>query len=93
MELKSFQINVAGKGTVDVNFTLHFNNNSVSVNEIKLHSDFESGLPHHPQLVLHDNMWQLHVQQPIMRNNEVVVVDEYFNDSLSNEIVKKYLPV
>jgi len=91
MELKSFQIDVPGRGTVDVNFTLHFNNNSASISEIKVHNDFDGGLPHHPQLKLHDNSWQLFAQHPIIRNNEVVVVDEYLNDDISKEIVKRLL--
>lgn len=93
MELRNFQIDVPGKGTIDVDFTLHFNNNSVAISEIKLHSDFDSGLPHRPQLMLHDNAWQLHVQQPVMKNNEVIVVDEYLNDELSTEIVKRLLQI
>ena len=91
MELRSFQIDIPGKGTVDVEFTLHFNNSTVFISEIKVHSDFESGLPHRPQLKLHDNAWQLYAQQPIMKNNEVIVVDEYLNDDISKEIVKRLL--
>lgn len=93
MELRNFQIDVPGKGVIDVNFTLHFNDNSVSVNEIKLHSDFDSGLPHHPQLRLHDNVWQLYAQVPVMKNNEMVIVDEFLNDDLSKQIVEKILQI
>ena len=91
MELKSFQLNIPGKGTIDVDFALHFNNSSVFITEIKIHADYDSGLPHRPQLVLHENAWQLHVQQPMMKNNEVVIIDEYLNDDVSNEIVKLLL--
>ena len=91
MELKNFQINIPGKGTVDIDFTLHFNDNTPTISEIKVHADFDSGLPHHPQLMLHDNVWQLHVQQPVMKNNEMVVVDQYLNDDISKEIVKRLL--
>jgi hypothetical protein len=91
MELRNFSMDIPGKGTIDVDFTLHFNNNTVSISEIKVHSDFESGLPHHPQLTFHDNAWQLHVLQPVMKNNEIVIIDEYLNDSFSKEIVKRLL--
>jgi len=91
MELRSFQIDVPGKGTVDVDFTLHFNSSAISISDIKVHADFDTTLPHRPQLKLHDNSWQLYAQQPIMKNNEVIVVDEYLNDNISKEIVKRLL--
>ncbi len=91
MELRNFQIDIPGKGIIDVNFTLHFNNNSISVNEIKLHADFDSGLPHHPQLRLHENEWQLYAQVPVMKNNEMVIIDEYLDDDVSKQIVEKLL--
>ena len=91
MELKNFQLDVPGRGVVDVEFTLHFNNNSASVNEIKVHADFDSGLPHRVELKLHDNAWRLHYQQPVMKDNEVVVVDQYVNDGISSQIVARLL--
>ncbi len=91
MEFKSFRIDVPGKGTVDVEFNLHFNDSVGSVREIKVHSDFDSGLPHRPQLMLHDNAWQLYAQLPVMKNDEVVITDQYYNDPISNEIVQRLL--
>ena len=93
MELRNFQIEVPGKGTIDVEFTLHFNNNTVFISDIKIHSDFESDLPHRAQLALHDNMWQLHIQHPEMKDNEIVVVDKYLNDGYCKEILAKLLEI
>ena len=93
MELRNFQIDVPGKGTVDVEFTLHFNNSAVSVSDIKIHSDFESDLPHRTQLALHDNIWQLHIQHPEMINNEIVIVDQYRHEGLCSQIIDKLIEI
>ena len=43
MELRSFQIDIPGKGTINVDFALHFSDDDiVSVQDIKLHADFDS---------------------------------------------------
>ena len=92
MELRSFQIDIPGKGTVNVDFALHFNDEDVvSVQDIKLHADFDSGLPHRAELVMHNNLWQLHAEMPVMKNDEVIIMDEYLKDDISKEIVKRLL--
>ncbi len=93
MELREFNIDVPGKGKVDVSLWLHFSDhdNSVSAQDIKIHSDFDSGLPRHPHLMLVDHEWKFHVQQPIMVEKEVVVEDKYSAEGLSKDIIRRIM--
>ena len=91
MELREFTIDVPGKGKVDVHFALHFSDhdNSVSAQEIKIHSDFDSGLPKHPHLMLVDNEWQFHTQHAVLKDSDVIVEDEFSTEGLSKEIITR----
>ncbi len=95
MELREFKIEVPGKGTVEVSFMLHFNDhdNSASASEIKIHADFESDLPHRPHLMLDDGTWKFRVQHPVMKNNDVVVEDEFLCDGMNKEIIDRILAI
>ncbi len=97
MELREFKVAVPGKGIVEVSFMLHFNDhdNSASANEIKIHADFNSSLPHRPHLMLDeaDGTWKFHVQHPVMKNNEVVVEEEFLNDGLNKEIIDHIMKI
>ena len=95
MELREFQIDVPGKGTVEVAFRLHFSDhdNSVSANEIKIHSDFPSGLPHHPQMLFEEGKWKFHVMHPFIEDKEVVVKEEFLDDGLNQEIINRILAI
>ena len=97
MELREFKLDVPGKGTVEVSFMLHFNDhdNSASASEIKIHADFASNLPHRPHLMLDeaDGTWKFHVQQPVMKNNEVVVEEEFLSDGLNKDIIDRILKI
>ncbi len=95
MELREFQIDVPGKGTVDVRFRLHFNDHdySVTANEIKIHADFDSGLPRHPQLMFEDGIWKFHVMHPFIEDKEVVVKEEFLDDGLNQEIINRILAI
>ena len=95
MELREFQIDVPGKGTVEVNFKLHFNDHdySVSADDIKIHADFESGLPHHPQLMFEEGKWKFHVHHPLIKNNEVVVEEEFLAEGLNQQIIDRILAI
>ncbi len=95
MELREFKIEVPGQGTIEVSFMLHFNDhdNSASASEIKVHADFDSSLPHRPHLMLDDGAWKFRVQHPVMKNNEVVVEDEFLCDGLIKDIIDRILKV
>ena len=91
MELREFKIDVPGKGRVDVSFWLHFSDhdNSVSAQDIKIHSDFDSGLPRHPHLMMVDHEWKFHMHTPVMVEKEVIIEDQYSAEGLSKEIINR----
>lgn len=95
MELREFKLDIPGKGMVEVSFMLHFSDqtNSASASEIKIHADFDSGLPHRPHLMLDDGTWKFHVQHPVMKNNDVVVEDEFLCDGLNKDIIDHILKI
>jgi hypothetical protein len=95
MELREFKLVVPGKGTIEVSFILHFSDqtNSASASEIKIHSDFNSDLPHRPHLMLDNGTWKFRIQHPVMKNNEVVVEDEFLSDGLNKEIIDHILQI
>jgi hypothetical protein len=93
MVLKEFSLKVPEKGKIDVSFYLHFDTPAVSVGEIKIHTDFDSTLPHRAWIKEEDGKWKLYDDHPLMENSEVVVRPEFLNDDISNEIVKTILAI
>jgi hypothetical protein len=93
MKLKEFSVAVPGRGSVDVSFYLHFDGRNTSVGEIKIHSDYDSGLPHRAWLKQDNAIWYLYDDRPIIEGSEVKVVPEYLNNDVSNEIVAKILDI
>ena len=91
MVLKEFAFKIPDKGKVEVSFYLHFDGADISVGEIKVHTDFESTLPHRAWLKQDNGTWKLYDDHPRMENGEVVVRPEFLNDDISNEIVKTIL--
>jgi hypothetical protein len=93
MVLKEFSLKIPDKGKVEVSFYLHFDTPAVSVGEIKIHTDFDSTLPHRAWLKEDDGRWKLYDDHPLMENGEVVVAPEFLNDDISNEIVKTIIGI
>lgn len=93
MVLKEFNVSVPGKGRVSVSFYLHFDAHSASVGEIKIHTDFDSTLPHRAWLKQDEGQWKLFDEHPSMQNQEVVVRPEFLEDDLSRAIVEKILEI
>lgn len=91
MVLKEFSVNFPGKGSVDVSFYFHFDTNTVTVGEIKIHADFDCALPHRAWLKQDEGVWKLYDDHPKMQGGEVVVVPEFLDDDISNEIVRRIL--
>jgi len=91
MELREFQMAIHDRGTVDVSFNLHFDSRDPTVGEIKIHSDFESGLPHRAQLKQEEGNWKLFAEHPVMEAGEVKIIPQFLNDELSISIAKKIL--
>jgi hypothetical protein len=93
MVLKEFHINIPGKGKVDVSFYLHFDAHSASVGEIKLHADYDSGLPHRAKLKQDLGKWKLYDDHPVMVNGELKVVPEFLDTEVSNTVVNRILEI
>lgn len=93
MVLKEFSMQVP-QGKVDVAFYLHFDTGPVTFSEIKIHGDFDTGIPHKVQMKQdHNGQWKLYSDHPEMINGELKVVPEFFDDHLSNKIVSKILEI
>ncbi|MCD6011209.1 MAG: hypothetical protein K0Q79_1071 [Flavipsychrobacter sp.] len=93
MELREFQVNVPARGTVHVEFHLHFEPHQTTVGEIKIHADYNCGIPHRVQLKKDGHTWKLYDDRPKMVNGEVKVIPEYLEDELSNTIVANILEI
>lgn len=93
MELREFRVNVPAHGTVNVEFHLHFDTNTTTVGEIKIHADYNCGIPHRVQLKKDGDTWKLYDDRPKMVNGEVKVIPEYLEDDLSNNIVSRILEI
>ncbi len=89
MVMKDFRLEVPGHGKVDVEFRLHFDSGAVSVGEIKVHSDFECGIPHKVQLKHDGSMWKLFSDHPKNENGQVVVEPQFLEDELSMTIARR----
>jgi hypothetical protein len=93
MVLKDFKMNVPGKGRVEVSFYLHFDAPSPYVGEIKIHTDYDSSLPHRAWLKQDEGTWKLFDEHPFAKGNEVAVEPEFLNDEVSNAIVEQILAI
>ena len=93
MVLKEFSIQVPDKGRVDVSFYLHFDTHSVTVNQLKIRADYDSGLPHQAQLKEENKTWLLYADHPAIDHNAVVVAPLYFDDEVSKQIVERILDI
>jgi hypothetical protein len=93
MKLKEFSLDIPGKGRAEVSFYLHFDTNTVTVGEIKIHTDFESTIPHRAWLKQYEGEWKLYDDHPSMINNEVVVGPEYLADDLSKAIAERIIAI
>lgn len=91
MELREFQVKVPAHGTVNVEFHLHFEPHNTSVGEIKIHADYNCGIPHKVQLRKDGDTWKLYDDRPKMVNGEVKVIPEFLEDELSKIIVAHIL--
>jgi hypothetical protein len=91
MVLKEFSMEVPGRGRVDVSFYLHFDTHTINIDELKIHADFDSGLPHHAQLKQDQGQWILYAEHPNMENGQVVVTPQYYNDDLSRAVAERVL--
>ena len=93
MELKEFNLDVPGKGKINVQFHLHFDREPIYVGEIHIHPDFESGMPHRAQLKKDDGQWKLYIEHPENKNGEIVIVPEFLDDDLSMEIANTIMGI
>ncbi len=93
MVLKEIHVDVPGRGRVDVAFYLHFDGHTTTVGELKIHTDYDSTLPHRAWLKQDDGEWKIFDEHPAMQNNEVKVTPEFLEDEVSREIVRKILAV
>lgn len=79
-------MHVPAKGTVNVEFYVHFGEHGASASEIKIHADYNCGIPHRVQLKNDDGVWKLYDDHPKMVNGEIKVVPEFLEDDLSRNI-------
>ncbi len=89
MILKEFQVHVPAKGTVNVEFYVHFGEHGATAGEIKIHADYNCGIPHKVQLKKDDGIWKLYDDHPKMVNGEIKVVPEFLEDELSMTIASR----
>ncbi len=89
MILKEFQVHVPAKGTVSVEFYVHFGEHGATAGEIKIHADYNCGIPHKVQLRKDDGLWKLYDDHPKMVNGEVKVIPEFLEDDLSKTIAAR----
>ena len=92
---KQFQHDTIDGGT-DVQFNLEYDGKNVSVSNIQLHSNFNSGLPHSAYLEYDHEFgdWKLcayYNKEDINKN--IINVREWIGSNLSKEIVKKILEI
>lgn len=91
MVLKEINLDIPGKGRVDLKFYIHFDAHSSSIGEIKIHTDFDSTLPRRAFLKQDNGIWKLFDEHPTSVNSEIKVVPEFLEDDVSRSIVQRIL--
>lgn len=80
------------EGSIEVQFNLEFTGQNQSVSDeifnIHIHCTFNSGLPRRPELRFHEGEWKFYAAFKTQEDGEVVEKYQYFNDSLSKELIQ-----